>query len=957
MNPFLRQVALHYYRQDGLGEKMFIFPNRRSLAFFRKHLCDLVKEEGKTMLAPRLTTINDFFCTLTGSFASERISLLLELYDCYKELNPKAESLDDFIYWGDVLLADFGDVDKYKVDARMLFSNIADLKAMVDNYEYADEVQRAAIKRLVDNFKPKTHSDNSHKDVKESFLQIWNILYPLYTQFREHLRSKGMAYEGMVYRDLADRLENESVSDVLEENLPGVQSVVFVGLNALNECEKAVMRKLENAGLAEFCWDYEGEFIKDNLAFFPNAFTPEMGESVPKVHLVKVPSATGQAKMLPGLLSQVPENERGLDFAVILADETMLMPVINSLPECADGVNVTMGYPMSASEWASLVRDVLELQMHLRVKAGKWYFYHKNVKDIISSAIVQSLLSKEEKQTVSGIVKAAKYYIPQEDFGDGSILGVIFKPVIKDLAKADAEQIAGLSEYLIELTRALASALRDLPDGDTLQLDFAKRYYCAVMRLKDLNLEVLPRTWVHLLGQIIAGESVPFEGEPLGGLQVMGPLETRALDFKHIVILNANEGVFPRVSSGASFIPAEIRTAFGLPTYVRQEAVWSYYFYRLIARAENVWMLFDSRTDGMNTGEESRYAKQLRYQSEGKCVFDESVAQADVSNSEDVSEIPKTAADIEVIKNHLFSASSFHSYLDCQVKFYYQVVQKLEAEEEVKESLDSGLLGTICHDTLHALYIGEEAMNSDEPFDKRDNKYADFSGTVTKKYLLDWQKRKDDIKRKVLSLIRAELKTVEVSGRDLVTADIIVNYVLQVIKSDLKLMGNNNSLQILGLEAHLGQVEICGHKFHGYIDRIDSLEDGTVRIVDYKTGTDHQDVLSTTLRPSAIFKGNDVYANKAALQFFIYDRLAEKDSRFADKTILNSMYAMGDFFTEDVSVWPQSKDLNEGIEEELQKVFDEMENPEKGFEKADKNSRACKFCDFRVICGRELKKR
>lgn len=955
MNPFLRQVALHYYRQDGLGEKIFIFPNRRSMAFFRKHLCDLVKADGKAMLAPRLTTINDFFCTLTGSAASERISLQLELYECYKKLNPKAESLDDFIYWGDVLLADFGDVDKYKVDAKGLFANIADLKAIQDNFEYADPRQLEAIKNLAKHFENVPHTGNPNKDVKENFLQIWSILYPLYNDFRQSLRGKGMAYEGMIYRDLADKLADTPAASVLAEAYPEIRMCVFVGLNALNECEKEVLKRFRSAGLADFCWDYEGEFIKENIQSFPNAFTPETGGSVPKVHIVKVPSATGQAKLLPDLIGKVPAAERGLDFAVVLADETMLMPVLNSLPQNGEKVNVTMGFPMGSSEWASLMKDVFELQMHLRLKDGQWYFYHKTVKDVVSSAIVQSVLSEEEKKKVGEIVQAAKFYIPQADFGDGQVLGAIFKPVVKEPALADAGRNAELAEYLTGLTQTLATILRGLPDGDAIQLDFAKRYYCAVVRLRDMDLPIMPRSWMHLLDQIIAGESIPFEGEPLGGLQVMGPLETRALDFKHIVILNANEGMFPRISSSASFIPPEIRLAFGLPTYERQEKVWSYYFYRMIVRAENVWMLYDSRTDGLNTGEESRYAKQLRYLGDGKCIFDESIAQADVSHSEDVDELPKTPEDIEKIKKHRFSASSFHSYLDCQAKFYYQVVQDLKAEEEVKESLDSGLLGTICHDTLHALYMGEEMMKSDEPFDKRNNKYAGYTGTITKEYLLDWQKRDKDIKRKVLSLIRHELKSVEVSGRDLVTADIIVKYAQQVIKRDLELMGHRSSLTILGLEEHLGPVEICGHQFHGYVDRIDSFEDGTVRVVDYKTGSDHQDVLSTKLKAGAIF-GSDAYANKAALQFFIYDRLTENDSRFAGKPVSNSMYAMSDFFTDAVKIWGQEDGFNQEVEAKLQEKLNEMEDPSKGFKKADKKSISCKFCDFRVICGRELKK-
>ena len=956
MNPFLKQVALHYYRQDGLGEKMFIFPNRRSMAFFRKHLCDLVKADGKAMLAPRLTTINDFFCALTGSAASERISLLLELYDVYKELNSQAESLDDFIYWGDVLLSDFGDVDKYKVDARMLFTNIADLKAIKDTFEYADEKQLKAMDRLAKIFENFEHAGDAPVNVKEKFARIWDMLYSLYSKFKERLREKGMAYEGMVYRDLADRLETESVSDLLEGALPGIKSVIFVGLNALNKCEEDVMQKLCNAGLAEFCWDYEGKFINENLKRFPNAFKPEGGIAKPKVHLVSVPSATGQAKLLPELISKVPESERGIDFAVVLADETMLMPVVNSLPRCEDGVNVTMGYPMGASEWYSLMRDIVLLQVHMRFKDGQWFFYHKNVKDILSSTIVQSLLPEEEKTVVSDIVKAAKYYIPPSDLVGASVLSVIFEPVLKEPTKADAAQIDALADYLIRVTETLASLLRDTKNSNTLQLDFAKRYYSAVTRLRGLSLTLKPKTWIHLLEQILAGISVPFEGEPLGGLQVMGPLETRALDFKHIVILNANEGIFPRISSNASFIPAELRAAFSLPTYERQDAVWEYYFYRLISRAENVWLLSDSRADGLKTGEESRYAKQLRYLYPDKYEIDIAVAQAGVPASKEMPDIPKTKEDLEFIENYKFSASSFGKYISCPVQFYYYAIKGLKPENEIKESIDAGLLGEVCHDTLRALFIGEEEMLSDKDFDKRDQEEIAPKELITKAYLQEWLGREADIKRKVLSLMKRKLKSVEIVGEDLVTANVIVRFVTRVIESDIKQIEEHGPLHILGLEEKMAPTEICGHSFYGYIDRLDSFEDGVVRVVDYKTGQDDPKLLGRDKPADGLFKGSSYHKYKPLLQFFVYDRLVEADNRFKGKEVKNAMYAMKGIFTEDVQTTPMNSAVESAIEEGIEAAFDQMSNSEVPFTRTQDITNVCKYCDYKIICGRLIKK-
>ena len=939
MTPFLRQVAQRYYSLGDLGQTVFVFPNRRSLAFFRKHLCDLAAADSRTMLSPRLTTIGDFFATMGGVAASERISLLLELYEVYRRLNPKAESLDDFIYWGDVLLADFDDIDKYRVDARMLLRNIADLKAMKDSFEYADPRQKEAIDRLVRNFDSVVRSGNPRRDVKDGFRQIWDMLYPLYTKFREALCAKDMAYEGKIYRDLADRLEDTPVADILPEVYPGVGTVVFVGLNALNECEKAVLGKLRDAGLAEFCWDFAGPFIaddsnvcslfrKENLALFPPSFTPEAGEGSPKIHICKVPSATGQARLLPDILAKVPQAERGVDFAVVLADETMLLPVLGSLPRLEDGVNVTMGYPMRSSEWCSLMRDILSMQMRLRSKDGEWYFYHKSFHDIVSSGIVRALLSEQEQARVSEIFKAARFYIPAEDMNAGPVLSAIFKAVVRDPASTDAAQNDALADYLLEVCTTLASLLRGSDDPNiVLQLDFAKRYYQAVSRLRDLHLALLPRTWEHLLEQILAGISVPFEGEPLGGLQVMGPLETRALDFKHIVILNANEGVFPRISASSSFIPPEIRAAFGLPTYLRQDAVWAYYFYRMITRAQDVWLLYDSRTEGLNTGEESRFAAQLRFLYHSRiCEVDEIVASADISRSGEAEEIRKTPEDLEKIRSKVFSASSLQDYVACPAKFYYKHIQDLRPEGEVKESLDPGMEGNVCHDVLKDIY-------------------SESGGEVDEQFLKGWLARKDEVRRRVVRQIGKETRSIEVGGQDLVTAEVLVKFILRVFESDISQIRACGPLKILGLELPM-DVEICGHKFTGRIDRLDTFRPGQVRVVDYKTGRDTQDALALTAAADA-FKP----ANKAALQFFVYDRMVAARSEFAGKTLCNAMYAMNSFFTEEVNTYPADEAFGSELEKAIGETFAEMENPEVPFTRTD-DSKKCEYCDFNLLCGK-----
>lgn len=966
MTPFLEQVAKHYADAGNLADTLFIFPNRRSLVFFRKYLCDLAKASSRVMLLPRMMTVSDFYHTAASVQTTDRITLLLRLYDCYRALNPKAEPLDDFIYWGDVILADFDDVDKYRIDARNLFANVRDLKSLRDDFSYADEGQRAAIEKLAGHFAPEVWQKRGEMDVKESFLLLWEILHPLYDKFRATLRSEGLAYDGMVYRDLSDSFAAGSAADVLSSAFTDVSRFVFVGLNVISDSERFCMSRMRDAGLAEFCWDnaspivsdrsnIASRFMADNVERFPQSFELEpVSGNVPAVHVCSVPSSVGQARLLPGIVSKVPENARGLDFAVVLADETLLPEVLFSIPESVESVNVTMGYPMSSSEFVALLRDIMAAQGHLRCKEGVWYFYHKSAYDVLSSGLFKSLLTPAEAEMVHKITADARYYIPASDFASDGILGKVFRPVLAPdgTASEQVSRTAPLADYMLEVISGIASVLGD---ENAMQKEFALQCYKCVSTLRDLALPVLPRTWNHLLQQLIGSVSIPFEGEPLGGLQVMGPLETRALDFRNIVIMNANEGVFPRKSISASFVPPELRRAFGLPTYENQDAVWAYYFYRLIARAENVWMMYDSRTDGLVSGEESRYIKQLRYVYPDRCTLDESVAQGGIGSAPEPEPDCKSPEALAAIAATVFSASSIEKYIACPMQFYYSSVLHLSAEDQVKESLDAGLLGTVCHDTLEALYSGGSAMYEDKDFDKRGNKgkNPNLPFTVTRDYLQGWLDNEEQIKWKINSLICRKLRCLEVQGRDLVAAEIAVRYVKEVLSSDLSTLCKmgKQSFRVLGLEEKLS-ADIAGHKFSGYVDRIDSFEPGKVRVVDYKTGGDDPSVLSPAINPCSIFSGTNTHKFKPALQFFIYDRFLQQSREYSSFEISNSMYALCHIFEAPAEIYPFDAEFAGQVEQELQNLFNSLENPDVGFKRVDANSMACKFCDFKTLCGR-----
>ena len=970
MTPFLKQVADHYYNAGKIEEKCFVFPNRRSMVWFRKHLCSAVKDVP--LLAPQMLTINDFFSRVSGVPASDRVRLLLELYDSYKALNPKAESLDEFIFWGDVILADFNDVDKYLVDPKQLFANVADFKALQDTFEYLTDTQREAIKGFLSHFNDQSGKltvdlGTDDPDVKGRFLQIWNILYPLYVSYNKSLADKGMAYEGMVYRSLAERLKNMSVEDVFQDIFHEGTTFVFVGLNALNECEKTLLRKLRDAGRAEFCWDWSGDMIKDpqnrssffmadNVLEFPQAarWDPE-GVECPEINVISVASSAGQAKRLPDILCQrtgAPE-----ECAVVLPDEGLLKSVLNSIPEEIHDINVTMGLPMNGSLFYTMMADISAIQMHAVKRKDTWLFYHKQVWDLFSSEIFRKAADEKTMEIVAKVKENARYYIPKEELAGTLLMDVIFRPVIMDPKMASTAQIASFAQYQKDVIEVIAPAIAD--DASlALELEYAKEYYKCINVLFEIRPEVLPMTYLRLLGQLLSSVSVPFRGEPLKGLQIMGPLETRALDFKDLVIMSANEGVFPRRSVSSSFIPPELRKGFGMPTYEYQDAVWAYYFYRMISRAEKVWMLVDSRTEGLKSGEESRYIKQLEYHF--GVPLKRSVVKFGSMKTASLPDIVKTEEDVARIKDTVLSATTLQNYLACPAKFYYGTVKGLEAEEEVAESLDYGMFGTVYHDTMRALYTSEEAMNPEFVFNDREPR-GGLSGeaqkTVSQSYIEGWLSRKEDIKAKVKALIMMQLNTIEVSGRNLVVADVIVRYIIKTLQRDLELLKKEgrDSFEILGREIRVAG-EFCGQRFKGFIDRLDSFKDGQARVVDYKTGKvleDDENIHDGNAEEIAekIFNPDMKNWPKIALQFYIYDMLVQSRPEVRGREICNCVYSTAHLFKEPPVTVPMNRKFYEAVSAKLEAMLAQMYDTSVPFRRTD-DEKTCSYCDFRMICGR-----
>jgi len=952
MTAFLKQAATHFFNEGKLSGKCFLFPNRRSLLFFKKYLQEEVSASGKPLVCPEMYTVNDFFFRAAGKGVTGRVQLLLSLYKCYSKLNPKAESLDDFIFWGDVLISDFDDVDKYLVDAGSLFTNISDLKEIEDDYSYLSDAQRNAILNFIRHFRDGgkltvdldlPQNAKGGRNVKGKFLKIWNILHPLYKSFKEELDRCGFAYEGMAYRDLAERMDRKAAVDVLVEAFPGKTDFIFIGLNALNECEKKTMRKMRDAGIARFCWDYSSNMIKDpdnkssffmsaNVSEFRNELQPDTSQ-LPKTSFTAlgVASSIGQAKQLGYIFKQLGDT---IDTrtAIVLPDEELLIPVMNSIPADIHDINVTMGYPMSGSELHAFLRDVGALQLHMREKDGKWFFYHRYAWSIFASGLLKAAMNENDREIINAIRKNRKYYIPEEAFNESELLKVIFSPVIKDTSTKSNASSLSLADYFQKVIVTLAPRLKDKA-GMSVEQEFAREYYLAIGQLRQYQLDIQPSTWISLLERLAAAISVPFKGEPLKGLQIMGPLETRALDFDNVIILSCNEGMFPRHSVSSSFIPHELRKSFGLPTYEFQDAVWAYYFYRLIQRASNVWMVYDSRTDLGRSGEESRYIKQLEMH------FRQNVRRmcslSNITREEDEAEIPKTEANVAKIKSMKLSASSLQKYLACPAQFFYYKVEGLKEPDEVSEALDAGMIGTVLHETMKELYEGHD--------------------TVTASWLKSI--RKEDIKAIVGRKICEQLGVFEITGRNIIYEDMVMRYVLKILERDMEMIRDSGceELRILGLEKKY-KTQIDGFNFEGTLDRIDSLHPSEIRVVDYKTGqvTDKDFIIDDGNAEKVVedlFGVNVSHRPKIALQLYLYDRLIRESGKFGEVTVFNSIYQTNRLFSQKVENVKLCEKFCDLMKDRLSSLLKEMSDTSISFRRTEDRS-ICEYCDFKNICGR-----
>ena len=959
MKPFLYQVASLFYEKWGaeVSRLAFVFPNRRTGLFFQKYLSEVA---DTPLFSPTILTINDLFIQLSGKQSADRISMLFTLYDIYIRQSGSTETFDEFLYWGEMLLNDFDDIDKYMANARMLFSNVTDLREIENDFDFLSDEQIAAIRSFWSSFYPRGDTPN-----QQQFLAVWQVLYDLYEEFRATMAAEGKGYEGMIFREVVESMERGESPDLPYEQ------IVFVGLNALSVSEERFLAQLQKRKIADFYWDYVSDkvtdpdnkasyFVSRNRKSFPSSMKLPPEEKVKtEIEVIGIPSGIGQAKHVYTLLSDwckeaEMSSEEALRTAVILPDEHLLIPVLNAIPEQIRRINVTMGYPLAGTPVASLIEYILALQKNVRYIDRNPLFYFRDVLPVLNHRYILSTSPEIISSLVKEITENNKIYISHTELEKTPLLEILFTPVTG---------VEAFSDYLIKVLEELnkvMSALSDEEEEDAtlrtndLEQEFIFHYFTTVNRMKevmkDARIEMKIDTFFRLLKRVTDTITIPFHGEPLSGLQIMGVLETRALDFDRLIILSMNEGIFPQRKAANSFIPYNLRRGFGLPTYEHQDSVWAYHFYRLIERASHVSLLYDTRSNGLQTGEVSRFVHQLHYHYEVP-MRDKLVVYNVSSSKTPPLAVPKREDIMRRLDAYrkggskAISASAINTYLDCPLKFYFSVVEGIREEEEVSETIESDVFGSILHKVMEELYKPFQGKMVTVDLLKAIRKdTALLTGAIARAFASEFFKTE---------VVRS------LTGQNYLIGEMIRKYVEKILERDGKLtpfVYIESERKINGLISLSDHSEI---RLKGFIDRVDEVLDA-IRIIDYKSGSG----TTTFSSIESLFNKEEKDRAKAVMQVFMYCWMYAHFTENKGKTIQPGIYYVRSLFSDpfDPSVYhriergksEKVEDFSgyaQAFEEGLRGCLDEIFNPEIPFTQTP-TGKACSYCPFKGICGK-----
>lgn len=838
---FLRSVAeyIHEKHKDNVEKLCIVLPNKRGALFLKNHLAQVF---GKTIWLPSIISAEELIAELSGLKTLEEIDLICHLYESYKNCyGPDAEPFDSFAKWGQLMLQDFNEIDRYLADSEQIYENLKEIK-VIENWSLGEE---------------------NLSDYQINYLNFMNSLGAIYKHFSAFLLSNNWAYQGLAYKQAVAKQDQSSFTKQFDK-------LLFCGFNALNAAELKIFNKLHRQKEADLLWDADtyylnnenqeaGLFLRNNFKLFQQSeplFIQDNFKDKKEIQIVSVPKQIGQAQVVKQSLQRLIDQQVPLDkVAVVLANEKLLWPVLQQLPAAVEYVNITMEYPLRYTSAYGFLDQLLQIQLNFakQNKAQKTIYHSDFVNLLRQPLFVQYCKAKglelELYRIADKVITRNLAFITtknlQELLGDHySALQALFQP---------SRNIGILCELLQEVLRNCIAYFSEQGGKDLFQMQNSLELEYLQIILKNFNrLDDILKRYPHfndiqsfrqLYTQIVGNSSAPFIGEPLRGLQIMGVLETRTLDFDHIILVNVNEGILPSGKSINSFIPNDLKRAFGLPLYLEKDAIYAYHFYRLLQKAKDVVITYDSETDTFGKGEKSRFVTQLQLemkQYNPEISISETVASyadfpEDLANTIHIQKDELVLRSIleKAMKSEEFgglSPSGLISYKECPLKFYFRYSARLKETKEVEESAEANTFGSILHLSLEALY--QDFIKNVVTEERLEEKLKLVDETVHNKFIFFFDNN-------------------EPVGKSILQEEVIKVYVKKLIHNDVRfakhLKTENQVLSLQGLEAEFtaalnihNQGEKLTLYIKGKIDRIDSFS-GKLRITDYKSSVKDSD--------------------------------------------------------------------------------------------------------------------
>lgn len=944
MTPFLQQLAEKLYSDHPqLDEVTLVFPNRRAALYFRKYLAQVI---AKPAFAPKLITIEEFISGFSSLNVPDKLELVHRLYRSYYEVHKKTESeesrtaepFDQFFFWGDMLVRDFDEVDKYMVNAELLFKDLSNQKELDSSFDFLTDEQKTFLKSFWTDF-------GSEGKNKRNFLQVWKRLPHVHRHFKAQLLEEGLAYEGMLHREVAEKIMREEI-------VPGSMPVWFVGFNALTLAEEKILSWFVEHGKARIFWDADvyylnnktqeaGEFFRQyqDHPVLGKTFSQDVPANFQAPKSVKVFGAAqpvGQAKLLSQVLHE--ELKKGIqpeETLIVLPDEKLMLPVLHGVSSGVDKMNVTMGFPLSNTPMFNLIELLVELQIHRKSDS----YNHRHVLALLGHSYVVAPNPAAANEKRKRILQENMVFVM------GNMLRsdhVLHRQIFCEVTERS------ILDYLREIVQLVGS----LDSIDALDKEYALYFLKFLNRMEAVlgtgysNL----KAFLRLFRQLVKAQKIPFTGEPLKGLQVMGVLETRNLDFKNVFILSLNEGALPSGSNKGSYIPYNIRRAYQLPTVEHQDAIYAYLFYRVLQRAENVFLFYNTETDVLGQGEMSRYLQQVLYESglkpERNVLHNpiQPLAVKPITISKDKN-ILETLSKLNEGNKYFkgISPSALNSYIECRLKFYFRYVAHIKEPNEVEEDIDARVMGNFLHDVMELFYkrIREKKNNKTIDVSDFDNAEKVIDGLIEKVFIDQYHLDPG--------------KKVEFEGQRLVVREVVKRFAMRIISLDKEYAPfTMEAIEQGGMLYRIKITQSPGYAvIGGKIDRVDR-KNNLLRIIDYKTGRDKLDFESI----ASLF-GREEKRNKAAFQTMLYALLyltnVTRDESKVIPGLINRMNLFEDAFQFGFTMNRQYiQDISPMLPEfetHLRALLEEIFNPEEKFDQTT-ILETCRLCPYQNICYR-----